>query len=86
MEIRISGIFGAIVATLEGILSGFIISIFHYNFFKKHKNIDSIANVLKGLRSSSVGLIASAAITIIMIAFLGSQSFDYKTANINIHI
>lgn len=73
--IRIAGIPGAIVATLGSILSGFIISIILYNFFKKHRGIDSISNILKGLRSSSVGLIASAAATIIMIAF-GFNAID----------
>lgn len=82
--IRIASISGAIVATLGSIISGFIISIFLYNFFKKYKNIDSIANLLIGLRSSSVGLIASAASTIILIAFLGTSSFNVKTININV--
>lgn len=82
--IRIAGISGAIVATLGSILSGFIISILLYNFFKKHSDIDSISNILKGLRSSSVGLIASAASTIILIAFLGTSSFDIEGININI--
>lgn len=82
--IRIAGIPGAIVATLGSILSGFIISILLYNFFKKHKDIDSISNILKGLRSSSIGLIASAASTIILIAFLGTSSFNVKNISINI--
>lgn len=82
--IRILGIPGAIVATLGSILSGFIISILLYNFFKKYKDIDSISNILKGLRSSSVGLIASAASTIILIAFFESSSFNFKVVDINI--
>lgn len=82
--IRIANIPGAIVATLGSILSGFIISILLYNFFKKHEDIDSISNILKGLRASSVGLIASAASTIILIAFLGTSSFDIKGISINI--
>jgi chromate transporter len=82
--IRIAGISGAIVATLGSIISGFIISIFLYNFFKKHKDIDSISNILKGLRSSSVGLIASAASTIVLIAFFGTSSYNIKDIDINI--
>lgn len=82
--IRIAGISGAIVATLGSIISGFVISVLLYNFFKKYKNIDSISNILKGLRSSSVGLIASAASTIILIAFLGTSSFNINDININI--
>lgn len=82
--IRILGIPGAIVATIGSILSGFIISIFLFNFFKKHENIDSIANVLNGLRASSVGLIASAASTIILIAFFGSASLSINAAHMNV--
>jgi chromate transporter len=82
--IRIAGISGAIVATLGCILSGFVISIFLYNFFKKHKDTDSVSNILKGLRSSSVGLIASSASTIVLIAFFESSSFSVKLVNINI--
>ena len=82
--IRIASIPGAIVTTLGSILSGFIISILLYNFFKKHKDIDSIANILRGLRSSSVGLIASAASTIILIAFLGTASLNVQSMHLNI--
>ena len=46
--------------------------------------MDSISNILKGLRSSSVGLIASAASTIILIAFLGTSSLDVKGIDINL--
>lgn len=81
---RIANIPGAIVATIGSILSGFFISILLYSFFKKHKDTDSISNILKGLRSSSVGLIASAASTIILIAFLGTSSLDVKGIDINL--
>lgn len=82
--IRIAGIFGAIVATLGCILSGFILSIILYRFFRKHKDIDIISNILKGLRSTSVGLIAASTSTIILIAFWGSPSLDIKAVNFNI--
>ncbi|HHX69368.1 MAG TPA: chromate transporter [Gallicola sp.] len=82
--IRVAGTFGAVVATLGSILSGFIISILLYNFFKKNKNIDGIANILKGLRSSSVGLIASATTTIIILTFFGPQPINFGNANINV--
>lgn len=82
--IRIAGILGAIVATLGCILSGFILSIILYRFFRKHKDIDIISNILKGLRSTSVGLIAASASTILLIAFWGSPSLDAKAVNFNI--
>lgn len=81
--IHIAGIPGAIVATVGSVFSGFIISILLYNFFKKYKHIDSISNVLKGLLSSSVGLIASAGITIIAVAFFGTTTFDLGAINIS---
>lgn len=82
--IRIGGVPGAIVATLGCILSGFVLSILLYRFFKRHKDINSISNILKGLRSTSVGLIASSASTIILIASFGSPSLDVEANDFNI--
>lgn len=82
--IRIAGILGAIAATLGCILSGFILSILLYRFFRKHKDIDSISNILKGLRSTSVGLIAASASTIVLIAFFDSPLLNVKAARFNI--
>lgn len=81
---RLVGVTGAIAATTGSILSGTIISIALYKFFKKYRNIDSIANVLKGLTASSVGLIASAASTIILLAVVGTSSLDVGSFNLNI--
>ncbi len=81
--IRIAGIPGAIIATLGSILSGFILSIFLYKFFKKHNSVDSISNILKGLRSTSIGLIASSASTIILISFFSSSAVDISAVNLN---
>ncbi|WP_027632068.1 chromate transporter [Clostridium hydrogeniformans] len=81
--IRIAGILGAIISTLGCVLSGFILSILLYKFFNKYKNTDSILNVLKGLRSSSVGLIASSASTILLIAFCGSPSINMNNISLN---
>ncbi|WP_291569362.1 chromate transporter [Clostridium sp. UBA4548] len=82
--IRIAGITGALVATVGCILSGFIISILLYNFFKKHKTVDSISNILKGLRATSIGLIISSASTVIIIAFWGYPSLGATAVNFNI--
>lgn len=82
--IRIAGFWGAVAATVGSILSGFFLSIFLYNFFKKHKNIESISNVLRALRSSSVGLIASAASTILLLAFFGTSTLHIQNASINV--
>src|SRR5690625_575420 len=80
--IRIAGFFGAVAATVGSILSGFIISIFLYNFFKKHQNIESISNVLKALRSSSLGLIAYVAYNIILLDIVGNSNLNNQSVHI----
>lgn len=81
---RIAGIMGAIIATIGSILFGTVLSIILFNFFKKHKNINSISNILKGLRASSIGLIASSGLTIVFIAFYGSATFNPDITALNI--
>lgn len=81
---RLAGVAGAIAATIGSILSGTIISIALYKFFRKYKNIDSIANVLKGLTASSVGLIASAASTIILLAVVGTSSINVENFHLDV--
>lgn len=74
--IQIAGITGALVATIGCIFFGFIISIILYSFFSKHKNNKSITNILKTLRASSIGLIASSAATILILAFYSSSKIN----------
>ena len=80
--LRVAGIIGAIIATFACVITGVIISIFLFNFFKKHNDIEEIANILKGLRSTSIGLIASSASSIILIAFLGRTTLSGNLDNI----
>ena len=81
--IRIAGIMGAVVATIGSILFGTVFSILLFNFFRKYKNIDSISNILKGLRATSIGLIASSALSIVLIAFWGSPRLITDLSTIN---
>lgn len=81
--IQIAGIPGAVAATLGSTLPGFFTSILLYNFFRKYENMAIVANILKGLRASSVGLIASAAMTIILLALLENPSLTASFSNIN---
>jgi chromate transporter len=80
---RIAGTMGAVVATIGTILFGTVFSILLFNFFRKYKDINSIANVLKGLRATSIGLIASSALTIVLIAFSGPSILNAGTSTIN---
>lgn len=72
--IQISGIWGAVFATAGCVISGICISIFLYRFFKKHRESVYVLKVLNGLKASSLGLIISAAVTILLLAFTGNDN------------
>lgn len=82
--IQISGTFGAIVATLGCVISGFFISLFLYKFFQSHDESKNISNILRGLRSASIGLIASSAGTILMLSFLGTSTWNLAEMSLQI--
>lgn len=67
--LQIGGIAGAAAATAGCVLCGVVISLFLYRFFEKHQSSAYIFEILNGLKSASLGLIISAAATIMMLAF-----------------
>lgn len=71
--IQIAGIWGAVFATVGCVISGICISILLYRFFKKHRESVYVLKVLNGLKASSLGLIISAAVTILLLAFTGND-------------
>lgn len=71
--LQIGGIGGAIAATLGCVLCGVIMSLLLYCFFQKHKQSTYIFQILNGLKSASLGLIISAAATILLLAFFGTS-------------
>ena len=76
--LKLGGVWGAVIATFGCIISGFIISLTLYNVFNKYQKVNYIWEILRGLRSVSTGLIASSAVTILLIAFR-----DFETKEIN---
>lgn len=72
---QIDGVFGAIAATVGAVIAGIVISMSLYQFFQKNKGSEKIMGVLQGLKATSVGLIASAALTILLLTFFGSSDF-----------
>ncbi len=71
---KIGGIGGSIAATTGGVLFGIIISLLIYKCFNKFKESRVAAEVLKGLRSATSGLIASACVMVVVMAFFKSQT------------
>lgn len=76
--IQIAGIRGAVFATAGCVISGVCISVLLYRFFKRHRQSKYILEVLNGLKASSLGLIISAAATILLLAFAGTETISRK--------
>ncbi|MCI9052371.1 MAG: chromate transporter [Lachnospiraceae bacterium] len=81
--LQISGIIGAIAATIGCILCGIIISLILYNFFQTHQKSTYVLEVLNGLKSASLGLIISASCTIILLTLYGGNksNLDFLALN-----
>ena len=67
--LQIAGAAGAVVATVGCVFCGVAISLTLYRFFQKHKESVYIFETLNGLKAASLGLIVSAAATIILLSF-----------------
>ena len=67
------------VATVGCVFCGVAISLTLYRFFQKHKESVYIFETLNGLKAASLGLIVSAAATIILLSFFGTGDPDLKT-------
>lgn len=74
--IQSAGILGAVFATIGCVISGVSISVLLYCFFKKYRQSNYIFEILNGLKASSLGLIISAAMTILLLAFTGNESIN----------
>lgn len=69
---QIAGIPGAVLATAGCVVSGVVISVFLCWFIQRHRRSAYISTLLSGLKASSLGLIGSAAVTILLLSFTGS--------------
>lgn len=75
--IQLAGIKGAIIATIGCILAGAIISVILYKLFIKYHKLEVISKILNTLKATSVGLIMSAAATILMLSFYEHHIINY---------
>lgn len=78
--LQIGGIAGALAATIGCVLCGVFFSLSIYQFFQTHQKSDYVTEVLNGLKSASLGLIISAAFTMIQFALYGENRSDIKFA------
>ena len=71
--IRVAGIPGAVVATVGCVICGFTISILLYRFLQKKSASSYMSAVLDGLKASSLGLVLSAAFSILLLTLFGTD-------------
>ena len=72
--LQIAGIPGAVAATVGCVSCGAVLSLLLYCFFSRHRQSACVLEVLGGLKAASLGLIISAAATILLIAFFGTST------------
>ncbi len=80
---RIAGIWGAIISTLGCILPSCVIVLILAVLYKKYKNLKYVQGVLGGLRPAVVGLIASAGLSIIVLALWNESKFSFHVNSID---
>ena len=78
--IQIAGIPGALIATFGCVISGIILAVLLFRFFQRHRNSLYVSETLRGLKSASLGLIVSAAATILLLTFCGTSELNFSTA------
>lgn len=80
---QIAGLPGSILATFGCVLPSFVIVLILAYFYFKYKNIAIIQGILGGLRPVVVALIASAGLSIIILAFWGEGGFSLKLEDLD---
>jgi len=81
--LQIGGIAGALAATIGCVLCGIIISLALYIFFQAYRKSAYVLEVLNGLKSASLGLIISAAFTIILLALYDGNKPELDFISLN---
>ena len=71
---KVAGLPGAIIATVGCITPSCIIVLTLAYFYFKYKNLSSIQGILKGLRPAVVSLIASAGLSILLLAMFNEET------------
>lgn len=81
--LQIGGIAGAVAATFGCILCGIIISLALYRFFQTYQRSAYVLEILNGLKSASLGLIISAAFTILLLVLYGANQVEPDLISLN---
>ena len=71
--IRVAGIPGALVATFGCVLPSCCIVLLLARLYYKYRSLNAMQRILSGLRPAVVGMIASAGLSILLLALFGGQ-------------
>ncbi len=82
--IQVAGIPGAVIATIGCILPSCVIVMTLAYIYYRFRGLKMIQGVLAGLRPAVVAMIASASITLIIMAFYGERTLPVDLGGINI--
>ncbi len=66
---KIAGVIGALVTTFSSVLPSFIIALIVASLFYKYRRLKVMKAIMKGLRPAAIALIASAGVSVAIIAF-----------------
>lgn len=80
---RMGGLLGAVVATVGCIIPSCIIAVLLAKVYYKYRDLTFLQGILSGLRPAVVALIASAAVSMISLAFFGADG-GVTLANLDI--
>lgn len=81
---RLGGVLGAIVATVGCIIPSCIIAVLLAKVYYKYRDLTFLQGILGGLRPAVVALIASAAVSMIGLAFFGADGAQPSLANLDL--
>ncbi len=80
---QVAGLPGAIIATLGVIFPSCIIVLSLAYIYKKYKNLSLMQGILSGLRPAVIAMIASAGITLMIMAFYGQRTLPDTLSSID---
>ena len=81
--LQIGGVAGALTATIGCVFCGITISLILYYFIQKYQKSVYVLEILNGLKYASLGLIISAAVTIVSLALFGSSKAKPDLLSLN---
>ncbi|MBS4784924.1 MAG: chromate transporter [Clostridiales bacterium] len=82
--IRVSGLLGATLCTFACILAPVIFSLTLAYVYNKYSSLDAVKTVLSCMRPAVVALISAAALSILMLALLGSEDAALSLTNLKL--